>query len=740
MKKHLVLGSILFAAISAFPQSNSKIKPSGIINNAELISQRFAMQNRTEEPVSSGQSAAQLPASLEEPVNGANGKTQSATTFTTNWNSFTGSLNGYGGLVSSSKPLQYNDELNAISFIHRKSATYSMSPQQTVVGAISGGVVAMISQNCGNSWDSTLIWNNSTQWARYPQGGIYNPTGNKDINNAYIVASGPVTPAAGGWIGNFFASKKLGTYDNIASTVPGAQQFIANSGTFTGLDKVDFARLDFSVTDDGVVHAIGMIADDASSTTNIGFRGSRVIKGTFSSGTFVWTGDSIIPNVTAGGGTKDVVSTSYMAWNEAGTVGYVFNIGCRANPTNSVNSGFQPIVVKTTDGGATWVPINGIDFTQPSFVAPVMDHLLSTRSNTNIAIPYFNTGEGISAVVDKNDDLHIVSSLLSTSTSHPDSLNYIFTFNNADGETYYYPHLPGLRPYLYDFIGGSNPAAPWKVVLIDSLATEAPGGAASSNGYGSNLWLPDAAGAKIVSDARIQASRTPDGKYVVYTYAESDTAVTLVKWNQVPNVKARLYDVTAGTVHPNEINITRPTTPSQRNVNVSSRAYFHYAAPTCALAQTIAVGNNGPAISLPMVVTNNSNLDGAAPVTHRFSYAALNFGNVAEADIYQLCPSATPPTTVSTIGFAENNLNVENSFIYPNPTSNSAILSIDLKNNSTVNVSVMNMVGQVVKTSSNSSQVGRNNITIDLTGLSKGVYMTTVNVDGATSTKKLIIE
>jgi len=742
MKKHLLLALSLFFVLGFYAQNNgTKVRPSGIENSAKKISERFAALNAAGETEPTGNSSA---LAISPDVNTeSNARAGSVSTFTTGWKSFTGSMNVFGMLVSTTKPLHYNDELNVISFIHRKSATYSMVPQPAVVTAQTGGIVAMISENCGNTWDSTLVWNNPAQWARYPQGAIYNPVVggniNTNINNAYIAAMGPVTTNGAVWTGNFFASKQLGVanYNNIASQAPGGQQFLSSTAPYGSLDKTVFSRYSMASTDDGKLHALGLI-EEADLT---GYRGARVIKESFNSGVFTWIGDSIIPIVTtAGDGSKNVINgLPYMAWNESGTVGYIFHIGGRTGQTDAENRGFQPVIVKTTDGGITWVPINGIDFTQPSFVAPVMNHLVSTRSNTNVAIPFFNVSEGISAVVDKNNDLHIVATLQSSSSSHSDSLGFTFRFNNSDGETYKYPHIENLRPYLYDFIGGASPAAPWKVVLIDSMSSEAPGGGASAAGFNFNLWLPDATtGNKVVSDARIQASRTSDGNYVVYTYTESDTTLTTssVKWNQIPNIKARCYNVTAGSLSPTKINVSRPGVVSLRNPNVANRAFFHYIAPTCVLSQAIAVGANGPAISLPITVSNNGNLSSVDPVAHRFSFAALNFGSVAEKDISNKCISVP----VVTGGISENHAATLNSFIYPNPAKNSAILSIDLSKSANVHILVLNMVGQVVRTSSTAAVEGNNSIPIDLSGLSKGIYMTAVKVNNVTSTKKMIIE
>ncbi|HRD40819.1 MAG TPA: hypothetical protein PLC65_19475, partial [Bacteroidia bacterium] len=101
---------------------------------------------------------------------------------------FTGSMNAFGVLVSESKPLNYYPALNAVTFIHRKSLTYTPTSNGN-----SGSIVGMYTTNNGTTWDSTCIWASGSDLARYPQGGLYNPLGNTNVNNAYMLGMGPVT-------------------------------------------------------------------------------------------------------------------------------------------------------------------------------------------------------------------------------------------------------------------------------------------------------------------------------------------------------------------------------------------------------------------------------------------------------------------------------------------------------------------------------------------------------------------
>jgi len=296
MKKHLLLGSALFAAISAFPQQGrSPSLASGFVNEGKKIAERFASENVQSQTAISTNN---VPTTEEEQSQTPSAsKTES---FVTTWTPFTGSMNAFGVALSQTRPLQYNEDLNSVTFVHRKSQSYQASPIPAST-AESGVIVSMVSQDWGATWDSTCVWNDNTNWARYPQGGVYNPQGNVCIDSAFVVGTAAITSASSNWTGNAFFSKRLGSanYNNMASTVTNAMQFIPTLSA--GLGKADFTTGDFQVTDDGKIHTLGYVDNDPNSATNIGYRGARVVTGTFNSGVFTWSGDSIIPVVTTDG-------------------------------------------------------------------------------------------------------------------------------------------------------------------------------------------------------------------------------------------------------------------------------------------------------------------------------------------------------------------------------------------------------------------------------------------------------
>lgn len=739
MNKQLLLLSTVWMSLTAFSQTGNPKPLIGAENTAKKIEGRLAAETRRTE---SGAPASNV--STPQNMESEDAPTASKTTsFVSNWTTISSSMNAYGVSVANTRPLQYNEELNAVTFIHRKSPTYVASPVP-LPAAESGVIVGMVTQNWGANWDSTCLWNDNTNFARYPQGAVVLPSGNLDINNAKLVGVAAINAQPTGWVGNAFYSKSMGQ-SNYTNVAPATGSFFPTLSATLG--KADFTIYDFQAMDDGKVVTLGYVNNDPNGNTAaiFGYRGARVIKGNFVSGNMIWTHDSIIPDVAStGAGSKYLISRPRMAWSEDGMVGYVIHIGVSSTSTVN-NRGFQPIIHRTVDGGVSWAPVAGVDFNLPA-MSTVTNMVLSPRSNSNVTIPFFDYTEGLGLTVDKDNKLHIAAILRGTFSSDPDSLGFTFAFTHADGETYSYRHSPGFRPYLYDFTGDGLPNSAWKVTLIDSLSSESPGTSAATdpNGFNTNPWVLDD-GSKISVEARVQCSRTPDGKYIVYTWTESDTTVTTtgagglgMKWNELPNIKARLMDVTAQSIHSLEINVTKPGSYPYivSNNNVSSRAYLHYASPKCAMAQTMAVSPSGPALVLPMTSSRpyGTPLVANTTIIHRYTSALLNFGSLSQDDIYL-------PIAPAVGGFNENAFNSANtSYVYPNPAKESAQLAIDLKDNSKVEVAVSNLMGQVMKTSLTNAALGQNDVPIDLTGLSKGVYMIHVKIADANSTKKLIVE
>ncbi len=716
MKKQLFLGSALLLSFSAFSQASRLAKPSGIVKMSES---HFGSQVlRNEVPAPANKPAINAPTGINSgPLSSA-----SSATFSSTFTEISGSMNVFGMLINNQKPLQYNNETDLVTFIQRKSPTYNPTP---TTDGNSGTIVAMIGRNFGTVWDTTCIWADATNAGRYPNGGVYNPPGNTNPDNAYVVGSGPVVAA--NWIGSWYASKLIGP---VGTTAPGAdEQYFANSGSFGSttsplMPKQDFPAYCFTATDDGMVRTMAAIVNDPNGTSNVAYnpRGAHIVKGTFNAGVFVWTADSLTPPViTRTDGSNQLWGgRMMMAWNEAGDVGYAVLVGCRQGATNS-NKGWQPIVYKTTNSGNSWALVNGIDFNAPGY-EKVLNSIYPVVSNTSLAVPFFDLGEGADCVVDINDNLHIVSTVKSTYGQSQDSVDYTFQFNIA-GEQMGWIYENTAWPYVFDFTG--NGTGTWSLTTVDSIGTEGPSDQSGGPGFNSNPWANQSQANPVASGIRIQTSRSLDGQYILYTFAESDTLFTTSakKWNEFPNVKARAWRACDGIVSPDEYAITSPSVGF--NQRVRDKAYFHFTSPKC---KTYNVTQTSAHFSLPITVSNNLGTDGGATVNNFYSNATIQFAFPNSAS----CVGVGVPEKYATEASSSN--------IFPNPASNSVNVSLKLNQAGNVNIEVLNALGQVISSSKINGQLGENVINVDLNDAAPGVYFVKVKTATSESTKKLVVE
>lgn len=233
--------------------------------------------------------------------------------------------------------------------------------------------------------------------------------------------------------------------------------------------------------------------------------------------------------------------------------------------------------------------------------------------------------------------------------------------------------------------------------------------------------------------------RTPDGKFINVSWTETDSAFIAQskKWNIQPNIKARSIAITntltTGSystfcaVSNNEINVTKPTSAQgTQHPKVVNRATLHYMSPTTGSAAVTSVinGTYSAEYNVPFSVTNSSPYSQLTNNATWYTSAKLNF-------------------EFSLLGVGINEIqanNVSQSLVYPNPANGNAFVKLTLSKNENVQISVMNIVGQVVKTTSANGTIGENNIQFDLSGLNSGVYMVNVKAGNNSSTKKIVVE
>lgn len=641
------------------------------------------------------------------------------------WKNISTSMWIGGSINSNLKPLQYNKDLNVVSFIQPKSPYYMASPQPTSNAEAKNIVVAMISQNWGNTWDSTCMWNNSTFMGLNPQGAICNPIGNTNLSNALIVAGGGAltfSSSAGIWLSN----KPLGVYTNSVSSAPNTTLHLRNTPPYHNLGKFGFWQYGFSSTTDGKVRTIASTVANSNLVNSInGFRGAKLLTGTLNSGSLNWTVDTFLPNFNKHTVTNQNLAqqTTFMAWNDSGTVGYVWFIGSRFGSTGN-NIGYQPIVYKTINSGSTWQLQADINFNSTLMAQKVLKYLDPVKENASRIIPYFNEREGIDGVVDNENQLHLVSTLLSTKTSITDSLTQCHTYSlSSDNESgYSFGHVPGRRPYIFDFTLKGNT---WDVMLIDSMSTESPGHYPADPGVNDNPWDFDPVVLyKINYGARIQLSKSKNGEFIIYSWTETDTIFTngVRKWNSMPDIKARCFSTCLNELSFFKKNITT-TDDGFVNPAVSTKAFMHYIAPNCTNVSGSAANGWGfeYEFKLPMIVSNSNPLSSLQTNQHWFSASPISF----------LFSKVCNP-----VGLNERNGESFSSIwmVYPNPVNRH--LTINTSNLSDGIISIADICGRELKVF-NQQSVSQQ---FDVSDLERGIYIVSLLKEGKLLGQQKIIK
>ena len=111
-----------------------------------------------------------------------------------------------------------------------------------------------------------------------------------------------------------------------------------------------------------------------------------------------------------------------------------------------------------------------------------------------------------------------------------------------------------------------------------------------------------------------------------------------------------------------------------------------------------------------------------------------------EASENHMYMMSVPKSVFVGINENEQTLNSEMSDLYPNPANNSVNFSLIIENNASVAVHVMNSVGQIVLAENvGFMAAGTHRLGFDVSTLDAGIYYCTVNVDGQTTSRKLVV-
>jgi len=96
---------------------------------------------------------------------------------------------------------------------------------------------------------------------------------------------------------------------------------------------------------------------------------------------------------------------------------------------------------------------------------------------------------------------------------------------------------------------------------------------------------------------------------------------------------------------------------------------------------------------------------------------------------------------LSSILDVDDALTLENQFsLYPNPTSSSTVLTINIQNNSMVEVAIIDAQGKIILSKNYGALQGHQNIEMNTSLLNSGVYFIQVSIDGMPTTHRIVIQ
>lgn len=716
MKKNVLLAAVLAASTGMYAQSGLSQKMGGKKLKSTVLAPQDTKQHLI--PENSNTSSGTNPVNHSAPKNsGQKSGIETPKIASVSYQRFTGSRNIFTALNSTTKPLSYNSDLDLVSFVHRVSPYFTVVPNDN-----SGAIVVSWSLNKGVSWDSSCIYTSGTDFGRYPQGGVWNPPGNTNVNNSYFIANGP-TVAGSNWTTNYFASKSYTDCvggNNTAASGPASQNLPI--AYFSNGREVWFIRNSFTTTNDGKIRMVGTLADAGWNNSY----GAAILTAVFNAGQFNLSIDTLnFPVTTDGSGATNLLGIDpIMAWDNSGNVGYVIMFGDRLGATQNNQKGFQPIVYKTTNGGTTWSLIPPFAFS--SFPQVYVRIFNNVNGDTSLVACFIPTYEGYDATVDANGDLHLVTTIYSASSVHPDSIGSIWLPpsnppQSCDGSRgyYYYYGDPLGHPTIFDFVlkNSSNTWSGTDGIVVATMTSERTFTSNTCSSWSSN---------RLTTNARIQVSRNDAGNIIFYSWTMSDTSVNGHHFNIYPDLYMKAYNINTKKTTPNMLVIGPSTNPS--DPRLQSGAFYHF-------MSTRAINTGGGAYEMPFTVSYDPTHGGNPATVDHFYISGAQVTN-ADFTINAIPLNQDPFLSVKN---NEQSINIGVK-TYPNPTNDFTQLVVNLDKASDIKVEITNALGQVINSMTIKGEAGQHIINVDLSNENAGVYFYSITTNVGKANGKIVKE
>ena len=394
------------------------------------------------------------------------------------------SANIYSVLLEEQRCLDYNNEVGVSSF------TFRADPATYPTALNSGSIITATSNDGGASWTEHWVVLTETELNRYPSGVIYNPTGNTDASQAYVVAAGP-SHRGNGFDQNFFASMRLDDQNNNVV-------YYDKDADYSGLQ---LTRFGMQACENDFSHIVGAKYQDNGSNYSTELV-INTMNGEFDGTQFSWEESDIdVDLALRNDGTTKNFWTFGSAWSNDGSVGYTWMIGQLESMVDE--GGYQPIVFRSTDNGENWDEVE----VMLADNEVISEYLIGTQQGTGAVWPL--CGE-VAGSVDMNGNLQMFIAAKSTYSMHPDSIAYSYT---------------GDLDYIFNL--ELNADGVQNVMFVDSIMAGSVASASEFAYGGTTGW-----------GNRLSASKTDDEQVVFVVWTDTPNAAEFNNENAKPDIKA----------------------------------------------------------------------------------------------------------------------------------------------------------------------------------------------------------
>jgi len=408
-----------------------------------------------------------------------------------------GAGNAYGLYNGGRTALWADNNLNTVAFVHRM-----------LIPPGSGYLAYDLSTDGGMTFTNNIQVYDPTRGdnARYPQGVIYNPTGNTVPDNAYFSYFAPTldgsNAGSGSWGGYAGGVHKLNQGSNPTqhdwSSRPPFRQNVPSAMTINPVNG------DIWVYEPALIDGLGNQYTDSLLFT----------KGVFNSASQDYSYDrwlEYLPAFEPGNAPAD----EKIAFAPNGQIGYMSLLADNGGDPFAAGYAYYPVIYKTVDGGQTWTGPTAIVLSGPDGFEEVKYYLTDEQWNNLWVNPelvhrdsaLYTTAFTHDMVVDKNGDIHIAVTIgVSGGADNP----YSIIASGGYGATF----------HIYSVSQGACFAAQF----------------VTHNNTFRGEW------GDISEDSRSQASTTQDGSKVFLSWADTDFEG--VTDNIMPDIWCWGFDVT----------------------------------------------------------------------------------------------------------------------------------------------------------------------------------------------------